>query len=118
MRGVDDDVVMDPIPRALRLAAQTRRPQYVLRGEILSERPPLGPFTICWPGGMVEASGVGRKKLKHRRPGGLAETAAQSPDQLAEEGMADDDGADDDGADEEADEDGAEDRELETAEFV
>ena len=66
-----DTAAMDPIPRALQIAARTRRPHYVLRGEILDARPTFGPFMIAWPNGDVEAIGVGRKKQRQRRNSGL-----------------------------------------------
>jgi hypothetical protein len=58
-----DEVIL----KATQLAARLKRPLYVLQGEIYANRPKSGPFSIAWPSGAVTASGLGRKRIRHKR---------------------------------------------------
>jgi|HubBroStandDraft_6_1064221.scaffolds.fasta_scaffold508405_2 hypothetical protein len=60
----DAELVM----QALEKAAQGRRPLYVIGGVIQEQRPPIGPYSTVFPNGSVTASGLGRKRVRRKKP--------------------------------------------------
>ena len=53
--------------KAITMAVRVRRPTYLIKSEIVMDRPKSGPYTIAWPNGSTTASGLGRKRIRRKK---------------------------------------------------